>query len=167
MAMLIIISLGILVGWFVISCPYFRRRQATGESVYLDRGFKTKVLVSKRYGIRAKPDNIETGTGDGLVLIELKNRARAVAYPSDRAQIIASVIAARESGYDVRSAMLEVRNGKRINVKLSDDTATLASMIEKPLEAARTVAQGGAPKAIPAKGKCATCGFRKQCQFKA
>ena len=63
--------------------------------------------------------------------------------------------------------MLEVRNGKRINVKLSDDTATLASMIEKPLEAARTVAQGGAPKAIPAKGKCATCGFRKQCQFKA
>ena len=167
MSLLIFILLGILVVCFVISRPYFRRRQAAGESVYLDRGFKTKVLVSRRYGIRAKPDNIETGSGDGLVLVELKNRARVVAYPSDRAQIIASVIAARESGYDVRAAMLEVRNGKRIKVKLSDDTAKLASMIKQPLEAARTVARRGTPKALPAKGKCATCGYRKQCPFKA
>lgn len=167
MYIVIIASFIILTLWFFISQWLSRSGPAPGESVYLDRGFKSRVLTSHLYGIRAKPDNIETGSDEGLVLVEFKNRSRAYVYPSDEAQVIASVLAARESGYDVKRAMLEVRGGKRIEVPLNDNAQRLAKRIEKPLEAARQVALGQVPQALPARKKCGTCGFRHQCDYKA
>jgi len=167
MFFLVIASVVLLSIWYIVTQTQVSKKLAPGDSVYLDHGRSTKVLVSRLHNIRAKPDNIEVDTLPGYTLIEFKDRETPRVYPSDRAQIIASVIAARESGYDIKRAMLEVRGGQRVEIFLGDDTDGLVDMIREPLAAARLVAQGQVPKALPSKNKCRSCGFRNQCQYKA
>lgn len=171
MSKIIILSFFALVLWLVFIGRRSPSQLTPGESVYLDRGYSTKVLVSTQFGIRAKPDNIEASNNPGidqsLVLVELKDRLKPTVYPSDEAQIIASVLAARESGFDVQRAMLEVRGGKRVEVPLNDSSLRLAKRIDKPLKAARLVALGKRPDALPTKQKCRSCGFRDQCKYRA
>lgn len=164
---IVIVAIGAFLLLWLLAQRLFTDKTAAGESVYLDRGHATRVLESRTHGIRCKPDSIEAMSDGELVLVELKDRAFPRLYPSDEAQIIASVIAARESGFYIRRAMLEVRSGKRLEVPVSDYEGRLLKRIATPLETARTVARGAVPEALPSPGKCRFCGFRHLCSFSA
>ncbi len=162
---IVIVAIGVFLLLWLLTWRLVTEKTTYGKSVYMDRGYATRVLESRTHGIRCKPDSIEAMSDGELALIELKNRAYPRLYPSDEAQIIASVIAARESGFDIRRAMLEVCSGQRLEVPVSDDEGRLLECIAAPLEAARVVARGEVPKALPSRSKCRSCGFLNQCEF--
>jgi len=60
-------------------------------------------------------------------------------YPSDVSQVLASVLAARAEGYNIREAVVVTGNGKEKNIKLGRDE-DIAKRIELPLASARLVA---------------------------
>ena len=143
------------------------RRPSPRAPVYLDLGTGSRVFESRRHGIRAKPDKLEHVDGGrrrhGTVeLVEYKSRPRARLYPSDTAQIIATALAVREAGLDVRRARLETGGGAiPIDLDVSDEA--LHERIRPAVEAARLVAAGGMPTAAPAAAKCRGCGWRERC----
>ena len=156
-----------LAGYSMLRRGWQRLVNGPVRAIYLDRGHGTRVLVSTRYGIRAKPDMIEVAGDGALVEIEKKDRSGTRVYPSDRAQVVASVLAARESGFDVRRAYVEFRGGRRVAVPLKGDDEQLAETISVPLRLAREVARGSEPPANPSPPKCCTCAVRRGCRYSA
>ena len=147
------------------------RRPPPRDPAYLDLGVGSRVFESRCHGIRAKPDKLERVDDggrlrDAVEIVEYKSRARARLHPSDTAQIVATALAVRASGFDVRRARLET-GGTAIPIDLDASDEALYARIRPAAEAARLVAAGGVPTATPAVAKCRGCGWRERCPHAA
>jgi len=137
------------------------RNRLPSNIVYLDTT-RSKVFESQVYKIKAKPDELSYEVENELSMTEYKSRESGV-YPSDRAQMIATAIAVRESGHDVSVGYLQTGNGKRHKVNLSGSTEQLYSKIALHAKNARLASKGIEPEATPFKFKCNSCAYRTQC----
>ena len=130
---------------------------------YLDTARST-ILQSDTYRIRAKPDKLVAIGNDQYAYTEYKHRAGGL-YPSDRVQMIATTLAARESGFDIRQGYLETSTGKRFNVRLSQDSPVLFAQIAQTVNQAALAVSGEEPVATPSQAKCRSCTYRAHCPF--
>jgi len=160
--MSLVVAIALLLGLIAFKL-LFRSGSEEEAVVYLDNG-KHKTLVSDIYRIRVKPDKLSKNKSDSITLTEYKSRPKKI-YPSDRAQIIAGTLAARESGYDVRKGLLETGGGHQYRVSLSKESEQLFEQIRPAVESARLVKAGGVPMATPAIPKCRGCPYKAQCRF--
>ena len=129
--------------------------------LYLDDGPASATFVSRRYRLRARPDLLERD-GDTVTLVELKSRARGV-HPSDRAQVVATALAVRAAGHDVRRARIETREGAPVAVDLDASDEALFERIRPIVRMARLAVAGTPPAPTPSAGKCRACGYRANC----
>lgn len=132
----------------------------SGKLIYVDEGKSSKVFLSHKYKICAKPDFIYK-TGLSYTLVERKSGYREP-ESSDVAQIIAAVIATRSS-YRVTRAILSTKKGV-YNIDVSGSSAQLFKKIKKHHELTQLIYKGvyvGEHCASPK--KCKTCATRNAC----
>lgn len=132
---------------------------------YLDTG-AAPTLESSEFKIKARPDKLHTQEDNKVCCTEFKHRKTGI-YPSDRAQLIATAIAARGAGFDVRVGKLETSSGESYTVDLSANTAVLYAKIESSVNSVRLVQSGDKPVGKPTRSKCAMCSYKNECPFSA
>jgi len=137
------------------------RSRLPSHVVYLDTG-RSHSFVSAVYRIKAKPDELSYQAPDILSLTEYKSREKGI-YPSDKAQMIATAIAVKESGHDIDVGYLQTGNGEKHRVELSGSTESLFSQIAVHANNARMAVSGIEPIATPVKFKCNSCPYRTKC----
>lgn len=158
-----VIALALFLLWRLIG-----HRFGGGDLITLDdypNGGRRRTFVNALYRVRARPDKLIKRPRGKSSLTEYKDREIGI-YPSDRAQIIATALACRGAGVDVREAVLQTRTIRvRVDVEMSDDE--LARRIERPLTDARLAVLGVPPSPLPTKPKCRSCSVRHRCAHRA
>jgi CRISPR/Cas system-associated exonuclease Cas4 (RecB family) len=155
---------------FIASQVGQRRREAViahlgfdAEVVYADRGHATPSLVSKEFGIVAKPDFVLRFDTGAYAVVEYKSRSSGRLFNSDVAQVKASVIAAREL-YDVSLAYVIVA-GERHEVDVDFPSDELYEQIKPLVKHARAANAGEEIKVFAtSEALCRGCAVRRNCQ---
>lgn len=158
----------VLTALVVLLVALLRRTAPTDADeapLYLDDVPDGHVFVSERFRIRARPDKLE-GEPDDVTLVELKSRSRGV-HASDRAQVVATALAVRADGFDVRRARLETRDGDPVTLDLDAPDDALFARIRPAVAAARLAVRGIEPAPSASPGKCRACGYRTRCPYRA
>ena len=133
------------------------------EVVYADRGRNTPTLVSKEFGIVAKPDFVLRFDGGEHAVVEYKSRVNGRLYNSDIAQVKASVIAARER-FDISLAYVIVGD-KRHEVDVDFPSDELYEQIKPLVKHARAANAGEEIKVFAtSEALCQSCAVRRHCQ---
>ena len=149
-----------IYGWFFSSYKEtafgFR-----GKLVYADSGRKSRSFINKIFGLSAKPDFIYETSSNEYTLVEYKGRNKHV-YPSDIAQTIASVIAARTK-YNIQKAFVQTDTfRKEINVNKPDHV--LYEEIESLVDMTRQIQnKQEVTTCFPQHVKCKTCSMANRC----
>jgi len=132
-----------------------------GTLVYADCGRKSRSFTNKIFGLSAKPDFIYKTSSDEFTLVEYKGRTKQV-YPSDIAQTIASVIAARTK-YNIQKAFVHTDTfRKEIDVNKPDHV--LYEEIESLVDMTRQIQnKQEVTKCFPQHVKCQTCSMSTHC----
>jgi CRISPR/Cas system-associated exonuclease Cas4 (RecB family) len=160
---------GLLLVFFAAQIGH-RRRDAViahlgfdAEVVYADRGRSTHSLVSKEFGIVAKPDFVLRFDSGVFGVVEYKSRSSGRLFNSDVAQVKATVIAAREL-YDVSLAYVIV-GGKRHEVDVDFPSDELYEQIKPLVKHARAANAGEEIKVFAtSEALCRGCAVRRNCQ---
>lgn len=133
-----------------------------GKLVYADNGRKSRSFINKIFGLSAKPDFIYQTTPDAYTLIEYKGRNKKV-YPSDIAQTIASVIAARTK-FNIQKAFVHTDTFKK-EVDVNKPDHVLYEEIRELVEMTRQIQnKQKVTKCFPHYWKCKTCSMAARCE---
>lgn len=133
-----------------------------GKLVYADKGRKSRSFVNKIFGLSAKPDFIYKTDSDEFTLVEYKGRNKQV-YPSDIAQTIASVIAARTK-YNIQKAYVHTDTFRK-EVFVNKPDHVLYEEIESLVEMTRQIElKQKVTKCFPQYIKCKTCSMSTRCE---
>ena len=149
-------------------CRVIEHLSRAGDRITLDdypAGSRRRAFVNTRYRVRARPDKLIERPHGRSSFSEYKDRRSGI-YPSDRAQIIATALACRGAGVDVREAFLQTRT-RRFRVDIDMSTEELARRIDQPLTDARRAILGIPPSPLPTKPKCDACSVRSRCAYRA
>lgn len=133
------------------------------ELLYADQGRKSRAFVSRRYGIRAKPDFLIKLKDGRIALVEYKSRSNDRIYESDIVQAKASVLAAREA-YPVEVMFIKT-NHRLKAIPIPRDSDVLYREILRHVELARRAQRGELLGEYTANvNQCQTCSVRAGCQ---
>lgn len=134
-----------------------------GELLFADQGVKSRAFVSKKYGIRAKPDFLIRLKDGRVALVEYKSRSNGRIYESDIMQAKASVLAAREV-YPVE--VMFIKAGTRIQqVPIPRDSDSLYREVERYAELVRRANKGELIREFCSnQHQCKTCSVQAHCQ---
>ncbi len=147
-----------------------RRREAViahlgfdAEVVYADRGRATPSLVSKEFGIVAKPDFVLRFDMGAYAVVEYKSRSSGRLFNSDVAQVKATVIAARER-FDVSLAYVIVGD-QRHKVDVDFPSDEIYEQIKPLVKHARAANAGEEIRVFAtSEALCRGCAVRRNCQ---
>lgn len=134
-----------------------------GEVVYADKGSRTKPMLSKKYGIVAKPDFVVRLLTGEYAVVEYKSRENGRLYESDIAQVKASVLAAREK-YPISLAY--VISGKRHHkIAISKNSDEIYDEIHYLAEYVRKASKCRLVHVFTAyPAKCGSCASKNECR---
>lgn len=134
-----------------------------GELLYADQGRKSKAFVSRKYGIRAKPDFLIRQPDGRVALVEYKSRNNGRIYESDIVQAKASVLAAREA-YPVVAMYIKTKHRLQA-IPIPQDSDALYREVERYAELARRAKRGELLREYTHnRNQCKTCSVRAGCQ---
>jgi CRISPR/Cas system-associated exonuclease Cas4 (RecB family) len=156
----------ILLSFFLSASRYSPRKRTgtsvSGKNIWLDTGRNTKPFYHPKYAIVAKPDAINRVKGQ-LQAIEYKSRYGPV-FQSDIVQVKAAALAARASGYDIRSALVRTSNQSKL-IDLPRSDKDLFEDIRPYYEQAKHIKSGKHHLAVasPDPKKCAKCAYYEHC----
>jgi hypothetical protein len=135
-----------------------------GKLIYMDKGRKSPSFVDREFNIAAKPDFIyQLKNKNSYALVEYKSRNGKV-YPSDIAQLKASVLAARSryyitNAYACTESVIDEINVNKSNKYLFED-------IRSAYELTVDIVEGKTVNVCyKSKYKCPTCSMNKHCKF--
>jgi CRISPR/Cas system-associated exonuclease Cas4 (RecB family) len=157
MVFTLLLLIGLVVLFFVLKSTNNKTKLH-----YIDSGTSSRIFHSKEYRISSKPDTIESDQNGNYITREYKSRVKNI-YHSDRQQVIASAIALREEGFDVRRAIIQTRDGTKHPISLDQPTAILYKSISDVVNETRKAVTGVAPQALPSVTKCRHCSFHASC----
>lgn len=134
-----------------------------GEILYADQGRQSRAFVSKRYGIRAKPDFIIRLNDGRVALVEYKSRDNGRVYTSDIVQAKASVLAAR-TRYPVE--VMFIKTGERLQqIPIPKDSDALYKEIARYVGLARKANSGEMIlEYTKNESQCKTCSVKVSCK---
>lgn len=134
-----------------------------GDLLFADQGRKSKAFVSKKYGIRAKPDFLIRLKDGRVALVEYKSRSNGRIYESDLVQAKASVLAARVA-YPVE--VMFIKTPTRLQqVPIPRDSDALYREVEQYAELARRAVKGELIRIFSSNTyQCETCSVKAHCQ---
>ncbi len=143
------------VAWYLIFPLPVNRFGFRGKPVYVDRGLKTPVLVSRKYELSAKPDFIfKIGFGR-FAIVEYKSGKRA-ANSMDICQVIASVVAAR-TRYNVVAAYVVTGKGVYPVPEAAQSTAKLYRYLKPYHRLAKSIKHKNKCPKPKYDGDCSVC----------
>lgn len=157
-------GLVILVVALIFLVWIFYKRSSVGKTIYVDHGKKSRVFRSKRHRIAAKPDRIVQGKNGLVEPHEFKSRKFGL-FSRDITQIKTTVIALRDSGYNVDTAVLEVGSGKQYRIDIEPTDEIMKSDTGDAIRVVRSIKRGETPKATPSLKSCRGCSYRAQCVY--
>lgn len=171
MNLLFIAVLALLLGTFLLRKSQRRRRQLglpNGDVIYQDhRGqpMAARVLYSRVYGVRGKPDCL-IRTSEGILPVELKKSARPPAgggvYPNHMIQVLAYIVLVRENyGEEVPYGLVLYANEAARKVVPTAENLEWFQEVVGDLRNAR-----GAQwldRSHHQKGRCRGCGLKRSC----
>lgn len=134
-----------------------------GWVVYTDSGEKSRVFVSKKWGIKAKPDFVIRLRRGGYALVEFKTRASGRLFPSDVAQVKATVLALRGEFHVTEAYVLAGTARHKIDV--SKSSWRIYKEIRTEVEQAKRAESGELILVYPATtASCKNCSQRQGCE---
>lgn len=133
-----------------------------GRVVYADKGKSSRVFISKRYGVKAKPDFIIKDRGGRYTLIEYKSRSSGLLFESDIVQVKASVIAARTI-YNIRKAVV-ISGTTKHDIDVDRSSVSINKEIATHIENARQSEMGViVMKYAERESACSSCRNKSEC----
>jgi CRISPR/Cas system-associated exonuclease Cas4 (RecB family) len=135
-------------------------REPEAIAVDLPSAGGMQMLVSERYHLRGRPDELRRARDGRVVPVEIKSSRspRSSPYPSHRVQALAYCLLVEEAcGVPPPYTVVKYSDGTEFQVAWTPGTkAEILDLLERW----RAPYMG---ETAPARGKCSSCGFRAAC----